>query len=141
MTRFHTTKKNLSMYPVLAHPSSASHGGFTANLHNLYLSPCANYFSIAVLGTDIATKHTASGVSTHSCPERLRHYGRHSLQVGRSGVHRCRVRAPYSKFGSFPDSALRANTYWVGLAGLNETEMDISFADIAGTGATTARTW
>ena len=125
----------------LVHADVSTWGVVRYQSRFLYLSPSANYFSIAVLGTDIATKHTASGVSTHSCPERLRHYGRHSLQVGRSGVHRCRVRAPYSKFVSFPDSALRANTYWVGLAGLNETEMDISFADIAGTGATTARTW
>ncbi|KZT72191.1 glycoside hydrolase family 5 protein [Daedalea quercina L-15889] len=34
-----------------------------------------------------------------------------------------------------------ANSYWVGLTGLNSTEMDQAFADIAATGATTVRTW
>ncbi|KZT10635.1 glycoside hydrolase family 5 protein [Laetiporus sulphureus 93-53] len=34
-----------------------------------------------------------------------------------------------------------ANSYWVGLTGLNTSEMDQAFADIAGAGATAVRTW
>ncbi|KAI0733072.1 endo-beta-mannanase [Fomitopsis betulina] len=34
-----------------------------------------------------------------------------------------------------------ANSYWVGLTGLTTAEMDQAFADIAGAGATSVRTW
>ncbi|KAG6374324.1 glycoside hydrolase superfamily [Boletus reticuloceps] len=41
--------------------------------------------------------------------------------------------APYTVFGS--------NSYWVGLTGLTTNEMNVTFQNIAATGATTVRTW
>ncbi|KAL4243514.1 glycosyl hydrolase 5 (cellulase A) family protein [Abortiporus biennis] len=53
------------------------------------------------------------------------------------------IQASGTKFvgGGQPWTAVGANAYWIGLTGLNSTEIDAAFSDMRKAGATVVRTW